>query len=295
MTRRDKIARRTPSGEPSTIPPPPPRANLADFPKAPHSSDARLITMSFDMRYSPFLSLLLLPALSLAQSQNYLTSDFPISYTPDTPGLLDCSDLLPKPAGKLGPITPHDGHFFSGDKRIRFWGVNIAFGGNFPAHQEADKLAARLSNFGINAVRFHHMDMSLYPTGIFADQSLTKLSDEALDHLDYFIAALKKEGVYSNINLHVSRQYARPHKWENADKLENYDKIVDIFHPELIDANKQYARDLLAHVNKYTNTRLADEPAVCMVEINNEDTIFFWGGAQKLAALPQPYSGILQK
>src|SRR3954453_20863479 len=139
------------------------------------------------------------------------------------------------------------------------------------------------------------MDSFAFPSGIFADQSLIKFSHESLDRLDYFIAALKKQGVYSNLNLHVSRQYARPHKWENADKLENYDKIVDIFHPELIEANKHYARDLLTHVNKYTNTRLADEPAVCMVEIDKEDPSFFWGRAQKLANLPQPYSGILQK
>jgi hypothetical protein len=244
------------------------------------------------MKLLPVLPILLLPALALAQ---YPTSDFPISYSPDAPGLVSAADLIPKPAGQLGSITVRDGHFFSGERRIRFWGVNIAFGGNFPTHDQADKLASRLSNFGINAVRFHHMDMFPFPAGIFADQSLTKLSDEALDRLDYFIAALKKQGIYSNLNLHVSRQYARPHKWENADKLENYDKIVDVFHSELIEANKQYATDLLTHVNKYSNARLADEPAICMVEINNEDTIFFWGGVQKLANLPQPYAGILQK
>jgi len=210
------------------------------------------------------LSLLaiLFSSLCLAQTKSdYPTSDFPISFAPDAPGLVSAANLIPKPAGKDGSIISRDGHFYSGQNRIRFWGVNIAFGGNFPTHAEADKLAARLSNFGINAVRFHHMDMFPYPAGIFADQSLSKLSDEALDRLDYFIAALKKQGVYSNINLHVSRQYARPHKWENADKLENDDKIVDIFHPELIEANKQYATDLLTHVNKYTNTRYADEPA----------------------------------
>ncbi len=249
------------------------------------------------MKPIPTLSLLFLfPTLTLAQlPPGPTTADFPISFSPDAPNLLSASHLLEKPAGQFGSITAHDGHFFSGDKRIRFWGVNFAFGGNFPTHDQSDKLALRLSNFGINAVRFHHMDMMPYPGGIFADQSLTNLSEEALDRLDYFIAALKKQGVYSNLNLHVSRQYARPHKWENADKLENYDKIVDIFHPELIEANKKYATDLLTHLNKYTNTRLADEPAICMVEINNEDTLFFWGGVQKLATLPDPYAKILQQ
>src|SRR5438874_40894 len=153
--------------------------------------------------------LLFLPSVTLAQTpQNYPTSDFPISFDPATPNLLSASHLLNKPASA---ITIKDAHFYAGDKRIRFWGVNIAFAGNFPTHEQADKLAIRLSNFGINAVRFHHMDMMPFPGGIFADQSLTKLSGEALDRLDYFIAALGKQGVYSNLNLHVSRQYARHH------------------------------------------------------------------------------------
>src|SRR5215207_9082338 len=152
----------------------------------------------FFMRLRLLLGIVILPSISLAQ---YPTSDFPISYSPDAPGLVSASYLIPKPAGKDGPIVAKGGHFYSGQNRIRFWGVNFAFGGNFPTHEQADKLAQRLSNFGINAVRFHHMDSMPFPGGIFADQSLTKLSDEALDRLDYFIAALKKQGIYSNLNL----------------------------------------------------------------------------------------------
>src|SRR4051812_30626383 len=116
------------------------------------------------MKAPHLLALFLFPTFALAQ---YPTSDFPISYNAAAPGLLSASDLLPKPAGKDGPIISRDGHFYCGQNRIRFWGVNIAFGGNFPTHEQADKLAARLSNFGINAVRFHHMDMMSYPGGIF--------------------------------------------------------------------------------------------------------------------------------
>src|ERR1051325_2950762 len=114
---------------------------------------ARFITICADMRTPALLAILfpLLPAICLAQSKEYPTADFPISYSPQAPGLLNCSDLIPKPAGRAGAIVPRDGHFFSGDKRIRFWGVNIAFGGNFPTHEQADKLAVRLASFGINA------------------------------------------------------------------------------------------------------------------------------------------------
>jgi hypothetical protein len=217
-----------------------------------------------------------------------------IAYGPDVPGDMSASRLLDKPAGRLGPVTVRDGHFFTGEQRVRFWGATIAFSGALPTHDQADRAARRLANFGINCIRFHHIDNAPFPNGLFADARLQALSPEALDRLDYFIAALKSQGVYSDLNLHVSRNWARTHDWPNATLLPEYDKQVDIFYPELIAANKQYARDLLTHVNAYTKTRYADEPAVAFLEINNEDTLFLWGGEANLAGLPEPYSKVLQ-
>ena len=211
----------------------------------------------------------------------------------NVPGAIAADSLLEKPAGKNGPIVARDGHFFEGNQRIRFWGFSIAFSGDFPTHEQADEVAHRLARFGVNAVRIHHVDMFPYPNGIFADNTLEKLSPEALDRLDYFVAALKSQGVYTDLNLHVSRWWSKAHRWENADKLPDFDKMVDLFEPKLIDAQKQYARDLLTHVNAYTHVRYADEPAVCFLEINNENTLFLWGGEQKLADLPQPYGNQL--
>src|SRR5690349_1325362 len=126
----------------------------------------------------------------------------------DVPGVMSADGLIPKPAGKDGPVVARDGHFYCGTSRMRFWGVNIAFSGNLPTHEQADEVAARLARFGINAVRIHHADMFPFPNGLFADNSLEKLSNEALDRLDYFIAALKAQGIYSDINLHVSRWWS---------------------------------------------------------------------------------------
>jgi hypothetical protein len=219
-----------------------------------------------------------------------------IPYAADAPGLLATDALLPSPAGASGFVTARDGHFYLGNTttRVRFWGVNVCFGGCFPSHEQADATARRLARFGVNAVRFHHMDNAPFPRGIFADERLETLSPEALDRLDYFIAALKENGVYTNLNLHVSRWWSKSHGWPNAGKLPNYDKIVDLFNPELIAAQQQYARDLLGHVNAYTKLRYADEPAVAMVEINNEDALFTWGGDATIAELPEPYGGQLQ-
>ena len=82
----------------------------------------------------------------------------------------------------------------------------MAFGANFPTHEDAEKVAGRMAKFGINCVRFHHMDMQTAPTGIFAADGRT-LDPDRLDRLDYFIAQLKAHGIYADLNLHVSRTY----------------------------------------------------------------------------------------
>ncbi|MGA2497190.1 MAG: cellulase family glycosylhydrolase, partial [Tepidisphaeraceae bacterium] len=204
-----------------------------------------------------FLTLLTLPALAELPPAPANMLEWPLPWNDTTPGLMSADSLIPKPAGKDGFVVARDGHFYSGQTRVRFWGVNIAFAGCFPKHDDADAVAKRLAHFGFNAVRLHHMDMQPYPNGIFADGKLETLSPEALEHLDYFISALKREGIYSNINLHVSRWYSKAHNWPGADKTQSFDKIVDIFYPELIDVQKTYAHDLLGHVNAYTKLRYA--------------------------------------
>ncbi len=221
-------------------------------------------------------------------------SPWKIAYGPEVPGEMSAAALLDKPAGRLGPVTVRDGHFFTGDHRLRFWARDHRVFRRLPTHAQADHAARRLENLGVNCVRFHHIDMQPFPNGVFADSKLETLSPEALDRLDFFISTLKAHGIYSDLNLHVSRNWARTHNWPNAGKLPDYDKQVDVFYPDLIAANKQYARDLLTHLNPYTKSRYADEPAVAFLEINNEDTLFLWGGEDHLAKLPEPYSKVLQ-
>jgi hypothetical protein len=241
------------------------------------------------------LAIVLIATATQAQENQPDFFPFSVSHDPQTPGVLSARDLLPAPAGKDGFVTVRDGHFYIGDKRIRFWGVNLCFAANFPEHQAADRLAERLANFGVNCVRFHHMDSAPFPRGIFADEKLETLSPEALDRLDYLVAALKKRGIYSNLNLHVSRSWTRSHNWPDAKQLPQQDKMIDLFHPELIEAQKRFARDLLTHVNKYTQLAYCDDPAIAMIEINNENTIFIWDGMRTLARLPEQYKQIVKQ
>ena len=172
------------------------------------------------------------------------------------------------------------------------WGVNLSFAANFPTHQDAEAVATRMAAAGVNSVRCHHMDTSPWPNGIWSSQDKRILSPEALDRLDYFINELAKRGIFVNINLHVGRAHS---EFLNLPKPNReYDKMVGIFTPGLVEAQKTYARDLLTHFNPYRNARYADDAAVAFVEISNEDSLFMWDADETLRTLPPYYSRILR-
>lgn len=115
------------------------------------------------MKYIP---LLFLSAVLMAATTGIAAEpEFPFMPPWDdaSPSVTNMSALLDKPAGKAGFLVVKDGHFFAGEKRIRFFGVNTVFGANFPTHEDATKIAARMAKFGINCVRFTHMDKFASP------------------------------------------------------------------------------------------------------------------------------------
>lgn len=216
---------------------------------------------------------------------------FVLPWDDDSKGPTDVSAWLDRPAGKLGPVVVRDGHLYTGPKRLRLLGVNLCFGANFPTHADADKVAGRLAKFGVNAVRFHHMDMQTAPGGILSSDIRT-LDPGALDRLDYLIARLKDHGIYADLNLHVSRTYPG---LPTGAGMPSFHKGVDNFDPTAIRLQRDYARNLLTHVNPYTKSRYADEPAVALVEINNENGLIheWWTG--QLDAMPDPFAAELTR
>jgi hypothetical protein len=194
-----------------------------------------------------------------------------------SPGVTDVSTWGHRPAGKFGPVRAGpDGHLHAGNQRIRFFGVNLCYAATLPRREDAPKVAARMAKFGINAVRFHHMDANPFPGGIRARKAATTcdLDPEGLDRLDYFVDQLKQHGIYANLNLLVSRPFTAadglPREIEQiADWKDRH--VVGFFHAPALEAQKAYARNLLTHRNRYTGLTYAEDPAVAFIEINNEN------------------------
>ena len=220
---------------------------------------------------------------------------FPFVISFDAPdNITNIAKHIDAPAGKHGFVRVKDGHFVTDKGQIRFWGTNLCFTANFPTKEQADKLADRLARFGYNCVRLCHLDTG--NNSIVSSQlTLTELDRRKLDALDYLIAALKKRGIYVNINLHVGRWLDDRDGFPFREQRPIYDKGVGNFEPRMIELQKKYARDLLTHDNPYTKLPYTHDPCVAMVEISNEDSIVSeWSGG-RLDSLPEPYGGLLRK
>ncbi len=188
---------------------------------------------------------------------------------------VDLSFLLDAPAGQAGFITAKDGHLVKpGGERFRIWGVNTTFLASTPTKKLAPVVAEHLARFGINCVRIHHLDWQ-NPRGIIdaARDDTRHFVPELVDRFDYFISELKKRGIYVNINLNNGRTYKKGDGVKDYELL-GFAKALTHFDPRLIGLQKEYARKLLTHVNPYTGKSYAEEPAVAMVEIVNENSLF---------------------
>ncbi|HEY6447740.1 MAG TPA: hypothetical protein VIY53_14860 [Acidobacteriaceae bacterium] len=192
----------------------------------------------------------------------------------------DLSFLLDPPAGHHGFIHAAGGHLVTGDgRRIRFWGVNVTDWSpgstQIPSKQDAPMWAATLARYGVNCVRLQFLDL-LTPRGLIdANRNDTRVFDPGqLDREDFFLAELEKRGIYIDFNLLVGRPFKAGDGVADAHKIREGAKGISLYDKTLIELQKDYARQLLTHVNPYTKRAYADDPAVAIVEINNENALW---------------------
>jgi hypothetical protein len=217
------------------------------------------------------LSLLL---VGTAFAQSIEMQPFTMDWRENEDSLVDLSFLLDAPAGKGGFIGIGNGHLVKPNgERFRIWGVNVTAASCFPSKEDAPVVARHLARFGINCVRFHFLD-SNWAAGLFAAgrEDTRALSPQQLDRFDYFVSELKKQGIYTNINLNVGRNFRK------GDGVKDYEylglaKVVNYFDEHIQELHKEYAGQLLTHYNPYTKSQYRREPAVAIVELVNENSI----------------------
>jgi hypothetical protein len=219
-------------------------------------------------------SLLVVITVSAVADAEVAMQPFVMDWRDNSAPLVDLSSFLDAPAGKNGAIGVKDGHLVTPEgRRFRIWGVNVTGAACFPSREDAPVVAAHLARFGINCVRFHFLDSGWSASLFVRGRDDTRALDpKQLDTLDWFVAELKKRGVYTDLNLNVGRTYRK------GDGVRDYEylgmaKVVNYFDEQVQMLHKEYAQQLLTHRNPYTGAEYRHEPAVAIVEMVNENSI----------------------
>lgn len=198
---------------------------------------------------------------------------------------VDLSYLNHKPAGKLGRVSVvGDELQFADGTPVRFWGANIQASALFRTELANIKAQAkRISQLGYNLVRIHHHDSNSWVNpNVFGDRSTTtrKLDPAQMKMLDAWIAALKEEGVYIWLDLHVGRNVFLADGVTHFDELaaksggnstgiKGYCYLNDSLTRLMQEFNEQY----MTHVNTFTNLAYKDDPAIMGLLLTNENDV----------------------
>ena len=226
---------------------------------------------------------------------------------PDS-SLVDFSYLLDPPAGKHGfVVVGDDGHFHfeKTGKRIRFWGVTVA-ASNIDIPRERIRQAVDvIARAGCNVLRLHEIDnrggekYNLVRRNII-DEAYPYNNDsrhfdaEYRDRVDYFIACARERGVYVYLVIRGYRTFRAGDGVAAADKLDRKAQPYGFFDPTLLGLQDEYIEEwLFKHKNPYTGLPNGLDPAVCMLELENEDSLFF--NPEGWVDFIEPYKGAFQK
>jgi hypothetical protein len=186
------------------------------------------------------------------------------------PSVLDCSGWVEAPTGRHGFLTAQGERFVFEDGTVaRFWGAQV---GGF-SKEQIDCAVRRMRRQGINITRLH----GLANLNDRAGKTSFDYSTQGFDRLDYLIARLGENGVYMILDVH----YPLTYRFKPGDEIPGLpeggpaphaeffnDKVAGIMHRRMA--------DVFTHLNPYTKKRYCEDPTVAMVEVLNEDSLF-WG------------------
>jgi len=191
--------------------------------------------------------------------------------------LLDLGYLNEKVAGENGFIQlSADGNSFQTEngKPMRFWSINGGDGTKDMSDADLAKFARFLAKMGVNMIRYHG---SINPTGA----NINDVDKADITGIWRMVAAMKKEGIYSTIspfwahNGHMGKPQLKD--WGIPGYTTNEDLWgVMYFSDTLKNAYKNWVKYLYTETNPFTGIALKDDPAVALIQIKNEDGLFWW-------------------
>lgn len=195
---------------------------------------------------------------------------------------LDFSALFPDQAGgvKAPVVIDPAGQFLIAGKPQRFLCAPMLLTppyGGYPEKAIADRYAVQLRRAGYNLVRLMHIETTLM-TERDADFSYDPVQ---LDRLHYFLAALKREGIYWMVDAMTSENGSyggvSPHRWVKKHNL-----LVRVFSDSEAQQHwRTQVAKLLGAVNPYTGKSILQDDALFGLSLVNEGGLQFLSHVNK--------------
>ncbi len=181
---------------------------------------------------------------------------------------IDLRRLNEKFAGEHGVIaTKGDVFVYSANQEaVRFWAVNGP--PQSSAGEELKKTARRLAKYGVNLVRMH---------GATFDKA-GDADPKKIAHAQEVVATMKDQGIYTHFSIYFPLWMSPPanHPWLKGYDGKKHPFAALMFNPDFQQHYREWWKKLLLTPNAVTGKKLVDEPAVFGLEIQNEDSFFFW-------------------
>ena len=194
------------------------------------------------------------------------------AFSPDA--VIDLRPLNEEFAGEHGFIRlSEDGDsFVRGDGRpIRFWAAGLRT--SWPGTRDLEdmrRIARFLAKRGVNAVRVF---ISIPPPE--ADSKIGDVKEQELDMLFKLTAALKEEGIYLVVDAYWPTATSIHPGW-GLDARSGKPVGLAFFDPKMQKVYKAWMREIYTRENPYTGVRLADDPAIAVIQLQNEDSLLWW-------------------
>ncbi|WP_165074192.1 hypothetical protein [Paludisphaera rhizosphaerae] len=189
--------------------------------------------------------------------------------------VLDLRGLNEKVAGESGfvKLAPDGESFVLGDgKPVRFWAVTTYVQRDRSAEDLAHH-ARFLAKRGVNMVRLHG---ALEPKA--KDAKLTDADPKTIEEAWKLVAAMKKEGIYTTLSPYWASALKHiPTSWGIEGWPENQGaEGLLFFNPRFQEGYRAWLKALLTPPNPYTGIPLAKDPALAIIQLQNEDSMLFW-------------------
>ncbi len=149
-----------------------------------------------------------------------------------------------------------------------------------------------LAKRGVNALRIFAMVPPTAP-----DSKITDVNEKEVDAVFKVVAAMKSAGIYTIIDGYWASATRIQKGWDVTSPGRDNPEGLLFFDPKFQTGYKAWMKELYNRPNPYTGVRLADEPAVAIIQLQNEDSLLWWGvsniGGDALALLRRQFAEFL--